>query len=273
MSNRRTAVVCALLYLATARSVFAQRDLYWDRLDVEARLDDAGRLNVTETHAMVFTGDWNGGERTFNLRPGQQLIFTGMSRLVDGDLRALREDGRLANVDDYARTDLRTVRWRSRLGSAPRFARTPLTYVLRYQMSGVLAGSGDRFVLNHDFAFPERAGMIRRFAVRLVLDHVWQPPVPVRPEYTASGLEPGRGYVLTIPLRYTGTGRPVSLQGLSGQVVWIALAAVLGGTAIAVLAFFRRETSYGRFTPVTIDGVDDRWIAERILKYPAEVVG
>ena len=40
-----------------------------------------------------------------------------------------------------------------------------------------------------------------------------------------------------------------------------------------MLAILRREESYGRFVPVTTDQIDDRWIAEHILKYPAEVVG
>jgi uncharacterized membrane protein YgcG len=35
----------------------------------------------------------------------------------------------------------------------------------------------------------------------------------------------------------------------------------------------RREDSYGRFAPVPTDAVDAAWIAEHILKYPAEVVG
>ena len=47
------------------------RSLYWKALDVTARLDADGRLHVTERHEMVFTGDWNGGERTFRITGGQ----------------------------------------------------------------------------------------------------------------------------------------------------------------------------------------------------------
>ena len=49
----------------------AQRDLHWSALQVTASLDATGTLHVAEVHTMVFTGDWNGGERTFNIRPRQ----------------------------------------------------------------------------------------------------------------------------------------------------------------------------------------------------------
>ena len=41
------------------------RELHWSAMDVRARLDDSGTLHVVERQAMVFTGDWNGGERIF----------------------------------------------------------------------------------------------------------------------------------------------------------------------------------------------------------------
>ena len=71
VARRRAAAWCIVLVLCFSRAAVAQRELHWDRLDVEARLDAAGSLHVTETHAMVFTGDWNGGERKFNIRPQQ----------------------------------------------------------------------------------------------------------------------------------------------------------------------------------------------------------
>lgn len=50
---------------------------------------------MREEHAMVFTGDWNGGERTFRVAPGQRLGLSSLERidpqagavpLVHGDL-------------------------------------------------------------------------------------------------------------------------------------------------------------------------------------------
>jgi hypothetical protein len=54
--------VCAALLAA---SPAAARELYWKSLEVWATLDRVGVLHVVERQHMVFTGDWNGGERQF----------------------------------------------------------------------------------------------------------------------------------------------------------------------------------------------------------------
>ena len=59
---------------------------------VDAQLDAEGRLHVTETQGMVFTGDWNGGERKFNIRPRQKLSFTGIDRSNGATWQALKAD-------------------------------------------------------------------------------------------------------------------------------------------------------------------------------------
>lgn len=266
-------MLSVLLTLSLPCIALAQRELHWDRLDVEARLDAAGRLHVTETHAMVFTGDWNGGERKFNIRPQQQLTFTRISRLSAAGRRDLHEDSSLLNIDDYAWTDARTLRWRSRLPTDPPFAGTAITYALEYQLSGILVKRGDRYVLDHDFAFPDRNGTIDRFVLRLTLDPAWQPLSEVQKVYMASGLASGHRFVLTIPMRYAGSGQPAAREGPSPASIAMALLILLGATALAMLGFFWREESWGRFVPVTTNQIDDRWIAEHILKYPAEVVG
>ena len=92
----------------------AQRELSWDALDVSARLDADGVLHVTEQQTIVFDGDWNGGERAFNLRPRQTFEFAGMERLdlQLGTRVPLVEDRRLDDIDEYALIDGRTLRWR-----------------------------------------------------------------------------------------------------------------------------------------------------------------
>ena len=82
-----------LLLVVTPGIVSAQRQLHWDALDVDARLDADGVLQVAERHTMVFTGDWNGGERVFNVRPRQKLEFLGMERVdaTTGARQAMQE--------------------------------------------------------------------------------------------------------------------------------------------------------------------------------------
>ena len=101
----RTLVVWLGLCCLPAVSAFAQRELHWDSLEVTAHLNADGTLNVAETQTIVFTGDWNGGERKFNIRPRQQLSLIGVYRGGPGGWQALTEDSSLDDVDEYAWTD------------------------------------------------------------------------------------------------------------------------------------------------------------------------
>ena len=65
------------------------RELAWRALEVHAHLDADGRLHVRERHAMVFTGDWNGGEREFRVALGQKLDLEHLWREVPDGTGAL----------------------------------------------------------------------------------------------------------------------------------------------------------------------------------------
>jgi hypothetical protein len=267
------ATLCVLISLSVPRSALAQRELHWRRLQVEARLGADGGLHVVETHTMVFTGDWNGGERRFKIRPQQSLSLTRISRQDGGTWRDLNLSSALEHVDEYAWTDRETMRWRSRLRTDPPFANTAITYALEYDLLGVLVTNGDGYQLDHDFAFPDRPGPVYDFELSLDLDPVWQPSTTVRRVYTASGLRPGSGFVLTIPLRYMGAGLPMTRTVRTLRGIALPASIVLAATVLAMLGFVRREDLYGRFMPVPTEAVDSAWIAANILKYPAEVVG
>src|SRR5262245_20028208 len=194
-SSKRLCRVVALL-LCLPATAFAQRDLHWERLSVTAHLEADGTLRVTEEQAMVFSGDWNGGERTFNIRPRQTLTFDGMSHRDGAAWRPMTESSGLSSIDDYAFTDAKTLRWRSRLPSDPPFNLTTIEYQLRYTLSGIVQTDGESYTLDHDFAFPDRTGPITRFELRLTLDPVWQPITAVQDRYTAADLAPGKSFVL-----------------------------------------------------------------------------
>src|SRR5450830_1058019 len=70
----------ALFALAAAGSAGA-RTLHWRSIEVQASLDADGLLHVLERQNIVFDGDWNGGERSFRLEPGQQLTLAGITRI------------------------------------------------------------------------------------------------------------------------------------------------------------------------------------------------
>src|SRR5215471_20192605 len=148
------AVLFVWCALTSARA--AGRELHWDALDVQARLSADGVLDVIERHAMVFTGDWNGGERVFNIRPRQKLELISLERIEESTGRAepLRQTVRPNAVDEYSWAGRQTLRWRSRLPSDQPFANTRLIYVLHYKLSGVLLKEDSQYRLDHDFAFP-----------------------------------------------------------------------------------------------------------------------
>ena len=171
---------CVLILLALPTAAFAQRRVTWDSINVHATLDRDGMLIVEEEQAMVFTGEWNGGERRFNIRPRQRLAFVDIARESGGQWQTLREDADLDDVDEFAFTDRHRLRWRSRLASDVPFDGQIIKYRLRYRLSGILVARGEGFLLDHDFLFPDREGTIDRFELRLSLDPAWTPEGEIR---------------------------------------------------------------------------------------------
>ena len=118
-SRTRTSTLCSRwisrwsrrLAVATALAVPAllpaqPRALRWRRVGIDARLDSAGMLHVAETQEMVFTGAWNGGERRFNVRPGQTFTFERMERLDSaGGVVIPMTEGNARRVDGYELAD------------------------------------------------------------------------------------------------------------------------------------------------------------------------
>ncbi len=206
----------AAILLATALSLAAApglagaagRSLEWRHLDVDARLDASGDLHVVERQAMVFTGDWNGGERVFRLERGQRLALERVLRVGDDGVARPLSEGSLDAVDRFAWAGARVLRWRSRAPRDPPFDSTEITYALEYTLSGVLVRTGGAtYRLEHDFAFPDRPGPIREVRARLALDPAWD-AVAGPLELVRRDVPPGAGAVLVAELRFVGFRAP-----------------------------------------------------------------
>lgn len=263
-----------LLLLIAASPLAAQRSLHWREVRIDATLATGGALRVRETQTIVFTGDWNGGERRFDVRPRQRFEFGSMQRLDSAGTHVMRA-GDLSAIDGFDFTDPRTLRWRSRLPSDPPFNETAITYVLEYSYSSILVPDGDDWVLDHDFGFADRAGVIENLIVRLDLEPEWQPTMPFAGTWQARNLPPGEGFVVRVPLRYTGEGE-VSAVDLGADPTERGLLAIVSLILLGSIGkrLYTRERSTGRLDPLPAPvTVDEKWLDEHVFKHLPEVVG
>lgn len=277
--NLPRALAFALVCLMTGLPGAAQaKDLHWRSLDVRAQLDAEGALHVRETQAIVFNGDWNGGERTFSIRDGQRLRF---ERLVEKDAggRTVREfhRGDLDDIGEFKWFGSHVLRWRARLPQDPPFRDALRVYELDYVIAGVLQRQDGRYYLNHDFAFPDRFGIIEHLHAELALDPSWRLLNGRATSFDIDALPPGEGAVRGAVFEFVGTGHPLAQGEVRAAPAWFAdllcallLALVLGGAGVVI----RRERERGRFEPLdSPDSIDAAWLGEHLLRYPPEDVG
>jgi uncharacterized membrane protein YgcG len=265
-----------LLLLSAPLAAAQERTLYWRDVTVNAQLDADGKLHLEERQSMVFNGDWNGGERVFRIFAGQDLKLERLTRIdaSTGGEKDLRP-GSLAGIDEYNWADGHRLRWRSRLPADPPFSNAEITYVIRYTLSNILVPKGDRYLLDHDFVFPDRSGMIQRFSLSLTLDPAWRTTAEFNAPSGIGPLPPGQGYLVTLPLAYSGAGKPAGVQ--FPVPLWIRGMLLLGlATAILVLLvrFYRREQALGRFAPlIPASAINGEWVKTNVLPYTPELVG
>ena len=265
----------ALLLLAAAAFPVAARDLRWDAIDVHARLDAEGALHVVETQTMVFTGDWNGGERTFRLFPSQSVTLESLTRIDPDGTRHLLTRGGLTAVDEWDWTGENVVRWRSRLPGDPEFSETRLVYELVYTLHNVLVKQSGGFLLDHNFGLPAAEFPIRKIGVVLELDPVWKPTAAFPGRYEGGPLSPGSNFTVTVPLTYTGTGTPAAGPAFASPGLRRGLlGALVAGVVFAYTRWRRRDQALGRFAPDTpAAAVDAAWIETKLLSLAPEEAG
>lgn len=251
------------------------RELHWRAVAVDASLDADGRLRIVERQDMVFTGDWNGGERIFRLGLRHGFEFEGLSRLDPSGTEHELARGHIELVDHYEWQDSRTLRWRSRRVSDPPFERTPITYILRYTLSYVLVPQDGGYLLDHDFLAPDRTGAVESFRLRLALDPVWRPREPFDGTFEAGRLPPGTGYVVTLPLEYAGPGRPAAVwRGAPALLRHTLAAALVLVVPVLWVLLYRREKSLGRFEALMpAEHIDEAWLRKNLFSMLPEVVG
>lgn len=279
MRSQRPVLVLLAVFLwaaLPARAPAQEQELHWRELAVTAHLDAEGRLRIEERQAMVFTGDWNGGKRSFALGAAQDVEVHGITRIdpATGEARKLVE-GDLDQVDRYGWTDGNTLRWRSRLPNDPPFDGTEIVYVLDYTLDEVLVPRRGSYFLDHEFVFTDREGDIEHFSLDLTLDPVWKPAGPLDRHHEAGPLSPGEGFQVEAELLYQGEGHPAGaarVPPLEARLALFALA--LGAIGFLYLRFRRGEAARGRYDRVEAPADwDEAWLQENLFDLKAEEAG
>lgn len=266
-----------LVALALAAPADAQRSLLWRELSVGARLDADGVLHVRERHAMVFSGDWNGGERRFRIARGQHIELVRLTR-EDPATRSSREvrRGDLDDLDCYDWAEDDTLRWRSRLPSDPAFASTEIDYVLEYALSHILRRRGDHYVLDHDFAFPDREWPIQRYVLDLEIDAAWRVEGAQQRSFhfEPGALAPGSGFVVKARMVHIGPTAPASVRQPAPLAARLSLLAAIGLAITWWLArFVRQEERPGRWAALPHAALDPASLEANLFSLRPEVAG
>ncbi|MBI3790287.1 MAG: DUF2207 domain-containing protein [Gemmatimonadetes bacterium] len=278
LSARVTVRLLACLALAGAplTPLAAQdRTIGWPSVTVDAVLDANGQLHVRERQVVRFTGDWNGGQRRFDVRAYQWVTLDSLLRLDTASGAWIHlQSGSTAAVDGYEWRNQR-VRWRSRRESDPPFAATRLTYALHYTYGGMLQPGDSAVVLNHDFGFADREAAIDTFRVHLVVDPAWATPPGFTGDYVRTAVAPGEGFVVRVPLRWTRGGRAPGIYYGASRTERLAIAVfLLAGLLVVVGLLLQHETAIGRFAPlVPLADINPAWIEANVLVHLPEVVG
>ncbi len=252
-----------------------ERRLHWQSIMVTANLDEKGTLTIEERQSYVFFGEWNGGERRFNILPGEKFKLISLKKLdpVAGAYKDLAA-GDLDLVDHYDWADSETLRWRSRLQSDTPFNNTVINYSIKYSYENVLRKTGDTFTLDFDFLFPDRDGIVMTYFLTLRLHESWASARGSLINEIDMNVEPGKGHPLKLDLKYTGAVQPAAKTPLTG---WMKAAGLL----CAFLIFFyylqrsmKADETRGLFKNIPeLADPDESCLRERLFYLLPEEVG
>ena len=270
----RLACAALLLLLHGAGASAQEKTLHWRQLDVVAHLDRDGLLRISERQVMIFNGDWNGGERRFSLRLGQNLDFYGISRLSGAAKHPLTE-GDLDQVGEWKWHDSSTLRWRSRHPNDEPFKNAEIVYLLEYTISNVLTRVEDEYVLRHEFAFPQRDGIIEKLTVRFTFDEVWSPVSPPRQRFELVNLPPGESATIETRFRYALASPPSGIdRTVPAPITWALAAFLVAAVGLMCFRNLDSQSKAGVFKPlIPPEQITEAWLKENLFRYPPEVVG
>jgi hypothetical protein len=275
----------------------------WNRLDVTARLDQDGRLEVSETHEIKVQGDVSVISRPFNYAADQSAIVHGVFRVeTDGSRRPLKS-GPVAGADAYE-----IYRWGLQFSlkgehDPPFEGVSTRRYAIEYELKGALtpawdmaagrepldAGTAPRnpleraqevwagwlaawpgidrhYRLDHDVVFPSRGSTEGLTALNYRFEYAdaWKLLDPDRDIGVAT---PDIDYRVQRVLRYLPEGRPKAVDPSLAALRLATLAAPLT-LGLLLSLFFMAADRLARPSPR-----GDRALFERrVASLPKEII-
>jgi len=249
-----------LLFVLGVGVPMSAADVVWTLIEVEARLDNDGRLHVVETHHMQVEKGGFSLFREFGLGADQVIAFKGLTRvdsdgaqhpLVDADVDEdpgryryydrghayylvpeLKEGGELAFRFEYDLVNAVAPVWGIAAGPGPLVEEPEFVQPWR-RLGHILADWQDgrtdpmrRFRLDHDVLLPSRevpAYKVRRVDYRLEFDTAWK---RVHPAAEIATVVPDDHYRVRVLFEYLPPGAPPGAPSREAAARLAAVAAL-----------------------------------------------
>ena len=134
-----------------------------------------------------------------------------------------------------------------------------LIYEIDYVLSNILQAKDSEYILDHDFAFTERPGLIEKFSLSLTYDPVWGESAY---ELTRNHLSPGQGVVVTLPLHFNGESQPTGVQKTIDKKFPIGLGLLLLAFMLyRFRVYWQHEKLSGHYLPLPSQSViNESWL-------------
>lgn len=268
------AFIALVVFLYLAPQLVQARTIEWEKIVVSAKLDKDGGLSIQEDQTMIFNGDWNGGERFFRVEPGQYFELTNLLRFNEQKMQFVPlEYGRIDLVDHYSYGN-KILRWRSRLQSDPVFNNKKIRYRIDSYYSKIIQPEGDHFLLNHDFAFPDRSGDIFSLEINLEVDPSWG--AETKKQFRFSDLRPGQSAIVRAELRPHHQKFAINKERTPTHIFdlsWISLILVVLASLFFYKTYKKFELKSGRLLAAPDPGVvNEDWLVNNIFSFSPEQI-
>jgi uncharacterized membrane protein YgcG len=274
LSKTATFVFC-LITLFPQNTI--AKSIRYEVIDVEAKLNKEGHLDVIEKQRMYFNGAWNGGYREFKTMGKQKVIVHGISRTTTVGLVEPLKRGSVHRKYHYQFTNNK-LKWRNRLPSDPPFDNIFRQYIIKYTILNVIQHNKKQLFLNHDFLF-ERTSPVKFVNVTLEIDPFWiseqstykfhDENVPGNKAFRKKVIVGDKSQKKFQKFFFNNAG-PTDPLGPIG--ISICLLVFFGFLIFRYKKLFQHEEENGRFEPLTpTSQIDESWIEKHVLSFKPEV--